>query len=305
MRRGHLSTDRILALYHGDTEDLAALEHLASCSECRQAFDDSRWFLLLRRLPALVAAGPHPDEDQLAAYHTHALSSPRNAEVERHLRNCEVCMARAGQARAAERQTKYSSPAPASVRRAMKQFRPRPLRRLGSLLVTGLDKRRIKLFFVPEPAMERSRSHLGSASMRARRLAGDSSARSLDAMPMLGESDVHDLCASEALAGSEAPPSREEGSTKSEPVRITADGRELVFVPNLEEDRPRLAVQLLAKVADRPTAQVRIRIRDAAGGKTETVTDDEGRASLPFGPGESEITIEVDPRLVLRVDVSG
>jgi len=307
MTVGHLSTDRLLALYHGDTEDFAALEHLASCSECRRAFDDSRWFLLLRRLPALVAAGPHPDGDQLAAYHTHALPVTRIAEIERHLRSCEVCLARAGRSRVLEQQREYLSPAAASVRRAMKQFRPRPLRRLGSLLVTGLDKRRIKLLFVPEPAIEQfaSSSNLGSASMRARRLAGDSSVRSLDRMPMSGESDMYDLCASEDLIGAGAPMSRDEGSKKSEPVRINADSLELVFVPELEDDRTRLAVQLLATDEGRSTTQVRIRIRDAAGGKTEAVTDDEGRAFLPFGPGRSEITIEVDPRLVLRVDVSG
>jgi hypothetical protein len=285
MTVGHLSTDRLLALYHGDTEDFAALEHLASCSECRRAFDDSRWFLLLRRLPALVAAGPHPDGDQLAAYHTHALPVTRTAEIERHLRSCEVCLARAGRSRVSERQTEYLSPAAASVRRAMKQFRPRPLRRLGALLVTGLDKRRIKLLFVPEPATERFAY--------------------LDAMPMVGESDMRELYACEALADAGAPQSRDEGSTKSEPVRISADGLDLVFVPELDDDRTRLAVQLLATVEGRSTAQVRIRIRDAAGGKTEAVTDDEGCAFLPFGPGRSEITIEVDPRLVLCVDVSG
>jgi len=293
MTEGHLSTERLLALYHGDTEDFAALEHLASCSECREAFDDSRWFLLLRRLPGLVAAGPHPDQDQLAAYHTHALSSPRVADVERHLRSCEVCLARAGRVRMAEQRVAYRSPAPASVRRAMKQFRPRPLRRLGSLLVTGLGKRRINLMFVPEPAMER----FASSSMI--------SSRSLDQMPLPSDSDLHDLCVSEDSIGAGAPLSRDEGSKTSEPVRIRTDDLELVFVPELDDDRPRLDVQLVATGEGRSTAQIRIRIRDAAGGQTEAVTDDEGRSSLPFGPGESEITIEVDPRLVLRVDVPG
>ncbi len=55
----HLSTERLLALYRGDIGDIDALEHLASCPECRRAFDDSRWAMLLGRLPKLVASFGH------------------------------------------------------------------------------------------------------------------------------------------------------------------------------------------------------------------------------------------------------
>ena len=183
MKREHLSTDRLLALHRGDVGDFAALEHLASCPDCRRAFDDTRWFLLLSRLPGLIAAGSHPGADELMAYHTYALASARVAEIRQHLRSCESCMALAGRARSAERSLRYVSPGRLTVQSTMKGFRSRPLRRLGTIVVALIGKA-LQLTYVPEPAVAgesvlrqtlgvrelRSPTHPSSALGRARRL---------------------------------------------------------------------------------------------------------------------------------------
>ena len=134
----HLSTERLLALYHEGFGDFDGLDHLASCPDCRRAFDDSRWARLLSRVPALVAAAPHPSVQEIEAYHTHALPVNRTSGLERHLRSCRECLARAGRMREIERRGHYRSPSQATLRATQRRFRPRPLRRLGTVVVQAI-----------------------------------------------------------------------------------------------------------------------------------------------------------------------
>jgi hypothetical protein len=317
MAQEHLDTDRLLALYEGDTGDFAALEHLASCVVCQRAYDDTRWFLLLSRLPELIEAGPHPGSDVMVAYRNQALSARRTTEVERHLRSCEHCLALHGRMRAAEQAADYMSPVPASVRRVMKRFRPRRLRRLGTVLVTGLDKGLLRLFLLPvpsgidgivdetcdlmsgeEPRIGRA-DHPASAKERVRRLA--QSVRSLDldaeAIAESAAEDMHDarLCDIGPLPSAPT-------SDKPRPLRIPTDDVELVLTPHSEDEQCRLDVQLIPTGEERPTAGVRVRIRGPEGREAEASTDDDGRATLPFNPGDTELIIEVDPPLALAVN---
>jgi hypothetical protein len=317
MAQKHLETARLLALYHGDTEDFAALEHLVSCAECQQAFDDSRWLMLLRRLPRLVQAGAHPASDVLVAYRSHALSTERTADIERHLRACDRCTAQYRRAQTQEAQVQYRSPAPASVRKALKDFRQRTLRRLGTVFVAALDKQGLfRLVLMPESSgvrgatavshdgssiiepVARRRAHPASATRRARRIGkwieNFSAGASIEEPAF--EQAARELDTAESLA-SEAGSSAETGT-----LRIPADRWELLLVPSREGKQLRLAVRLIATENDRSASGVRIRIRNRQGRESAALTDDEGHAALTITPGQSEITIEVDPILVLRLD---
>jgi hypothetical protein len=316
MAQEHLDTARLLALYEGDTGDFAALEHLASCAECQRAYDDSRWLLLLRRLPGLIEAGPHPGPDVLVAYRNQALSKRRTAEVERHVRSCERCLALQGRMRVQEQAAEYLSPVPASVRQTIKRFRPRRFRKLGTVLVTGLDKGLLRLFLLPASeglskiraeqsdfmAMEESRiggtSHPASAKERTRRLEKAIRIFDLDA-------EALEEAAAETMAGASlgdmrslvSPPTPKE----SAPLHIPSDDMELVLTPCSEDDRFRLDVQLNPKGETGSIAGIRIRIRGPQGRESEATTDDDGRATLPFKPGDTEIVIEIDPPLTLAL----
>jgi hypothetical protein len=313
MAQEHLDTARLLALYEGDTGDFAALEHLASCAACQRAYDDSRWFLLLTRLPALIEAGPHPGSDVLAAYRNQALSARRTTEVERHLRSCEHCLALHGRMRVEEQAAEYLSPVPASVRQAIKQFRPRRFRKLGTVLVTGLDKGLLRLFLLPAPrdltrsaveefdfmSMEGPRigraSHPASAEERFRRLETASGLHDMDTETM-AEDTPADLLGD--LKRFVSPPTPDQ----PRPLRIPTDDMELALTPYAEDEQFRLTVQLTPKDEAGSTAGIRVRIRGPQGREAEATTDDDGRATLPFNPGDTEIIIEFDPPLALALD---
>jgi hypothetical protein len=321
MAQKHLDQARLLAIYRGDTGDFAAIEHLVSCPECQRAFDDTRWLLLLTRLEKLVQAGPHPDPDVLAGYRTHALSPSRTAEVERHLRACERCTAHYGRARIAEAQAQYVSPVPASVRRTLKRFRPRRLRRFGTVLVTGIDKGILRLIFAPMPGEIASmgvaqfdlmstrelrsgpQPHPTSAAGRARRLARLTD----DLVP-----------AEEAIAETEATPAGIDavlgaideagesepaiGSDAAHPLRIPAAGLELFLTPASDDGQLHLSVWLTSRDPKHASAGIRVRIRGPRNREYEVTTDARGRAALPFDPGATELVIEDDPPLALHID---
>jgi hypothetical protein len=322
MARKHLDTARLLSLHRGDLGDFAALEHLASCADCQKAFDDSRWLMLLERLPELVKAGPHPGKDVIAAYRSQALSSKRLAEVERHLRSCDSCLAVYGRMRVAEQATAYLSPAPASVRRVLKRFRPRRLRRLGTVFVTGLDKGLVRLVFAPGPSrledaglaqldfmpMEETRAarqaHPASAKERVRRLVREFGAADLEdgiaeaAAPAMREPTEDDRVAGETMELQQAAL----GPVETGEVHIPVDGLHLILTPRIEDEQRRLRVQLVSRDDDRSFAGVIVRIRGPRGREDQVATDGSGRVVLPFHPGVTELVVEIDPPLALALD---
>jgi hypothetical protein len=183
--------------------------------------------------------------------------------------------------------------------------------------VTGLDKGLLRLFLLPAPrglsrsaerqfdlmSMEEPRigraSHPASAEERAHRLerAGD-----------LHEMDTEAMA--EALA--EAMPAALVGNLKRfasgptpdkpRPLRIPTDDMELALTPYSEDEQFRLTVQLIPKGGAGSAAGIRVRIRGPQGREGEATTDDDGRATLPFNPGDTEIIIEFDPPLALALD---
>jgi hypothetical protein len=322
MAQKHLDTARLLALHEGDIGDFAALEHLASCADCQRAFDDTRWLMLLRKLPELVEAGPHPGTDVLVAFRSRALPTKRLAEVERHLRSCDRCLALFGRMRVAEQAVEYRSPVEATVASTQRLFRPRRLRKLGTLLVTGLDKGLLRLMFAPGPSrfedaglaqfdflsMRETRAerqaHPASAKERARRIIRE-----------VGFSDVEDELAEAAApaqigsAGdgwvAEETGEFEQaalGAVESGTVHIPVDGLHLLLTPSIEDEQPQLRVQLVSRDDGRSFAGVVVRIRGPLGRETEASTDGSGRVVLPFHPGVTELVVEIDPPLVLALD---
>jgi hypothetical protein len=316
MTKGHLDTTQLLAIYHGDTEDFAALEHLASCSDCRKAFDDSRWVSVLRRSSELVETGPHLDQDELHAFRHSALSSARVAQIERHLRSCSRCLALYQRGRARESALDYMSPAPTLIRKARRAFRPGKLRWLGTVLVTGLrhgpkaillPERRVAsgstLFAGESPlpargVRARERSHPGSARRRAKRLKRVGSIRqpSVEELEATRNSAVRFLREQSFEAGAGLP-------TAGEPLRVSADDWDVLIGTPSDEDPEHVTVQLIAVGHRRPAHGVRVLLRRSDGKQAEATTDESGRASLPVARGRSRIVVEAEPPLALSLDL--
>ena len=294
----HLDTKRLLALYQGDTEDYAALEHLASCTRCRRAFDDSRWLNLLRHLPDLVKTGSHPDPDEIEAYRRSALSIPRVMEIERHLRSCAVCLAAYQRGWAEEQSLDYVSPSADLIGKARMAFRPGKQLWLGTVLVTGLEQgpgtvllsdRRVASGPTLEageiPAFlrrDRGRGgHPSSARHRAQRLTEE-----------LNEGLNEELTAS--------PIDRSVSARNM--LRVFAGEFTLVIQPPSEQEPDRLGVGLEA-ADERPTGGIRIRVRNPSGEQTVDTTDATGRASLSVARGRSRIVIESNPPLAFSLSL--
>ena len=80
-----------------------------------------------------------------------------------------------------ERRSAYRSPSPASVRSTLSRFRPRPLRRLGTVLIRAIGEG-VRLMLEPEVLaleMRKSRSYLSSPKIRSLRHPSSASRRLL------------------------------------------------------------------------------------------------------------------------------
>jgi len=320
MAQEHLDTARLLALYRGETGDLAALEHLASCAECQRAFDDTRWLLLLRQLPELVKAGPHPGEDVLAAYRNHALSPDRLSEVEDHLRACRDCLARYRRGRVAERSAAYSSPSRRLYQSTKQRFRPRPLRRLGTVLVARFGEG-LRMIFTPKPqyssvASERL-EHMSLSEVDFSRMPHPASAeRRADRL----EKKVRDWMPDEEAASAaevdedvmaclEAAASRLLSQRVEPPdprwLRIPAGDVDVLLESGMVEEKPLLNVRLSPRGDEQSAAGVRIRVRRGKHDASEAVTDENGQATLPLDRGTRELIIDLEPPVSFDIEFPG
>ena len=181
------------------------------------------------------------------------------------------------------------------------------------MLVTGLDKGLLRLIFLSAPRaietyakeqfdfmpMEEPRigraGHPASAKERSRRL--DASVKSFD----LSSDAIEDAATSALLSDPERWASAP-ASDKPGPLRIPIDNMELVLTLHSEDERFQLNVQLVPAGKAGSAAGIRVRIRGPRGRETEATTGDDGRATLPFGPGDSELVIEIDPPLALALE---
>ena len=316
MAQEHLDTAQLLAIYkEGDIGDRAALEHLASCAECQRSFDDSRWLLVLRRLRGIVEAGPHPSSDELAAYRSHALSSRRTAQVERHLRSCDRCAAAYRRDRVVDQKLAYSSPAPSLLKQVQRSFRPRPLRQLGTVLVRRLGEQ-LGMLFVPgfdgsiaerklsstglrqmdftvgAPAPRARRTeHPASASERKRRLKPRADDTFGGSVPeAIEETTLRRVASHESGRGVVAAPA----------VRISADDRDLVLELALKKGR--LFLKLISSRKDTSVHGIRVRVAKKGTDPSEAVTDHDGCLLLPLESGTSKITIHANPPFALDLE---
>jgi len=314
MAQEHLDSAQLLAIYkEGEMEDLAALEHLASCAKCQQSFDDSRWLMVLRRLRDIVEAGPHPSSEELAAYRGHALSSPRIARIERHLRSCDRCLVSYRRERVVDRKLAYSSPALSLQKAVQRRFRPRPLRQLGTVLVRRLGEK-LGLLFLPArvefpadrmllaktmPALGRARrpdqaAHPASAARRKHRLERRSEriVSAAEEAPLQKTLDLCQTSSEEIRVGSSV------GAGNLPPtVRIPADDWNLVLELALKKGQ--LFLRLISSEKEASVRGIRVRVGKQGQDPTEAVTDRDGRIQLSLAPGRSRITIHADPPFVL------
>ena len=315
MAQEHLDTAQLLAIHkEGSSGDRAALEHLASCSECQQSFDDSRWLLVLRRLRGIVETGPHPSSDELVAYRGHALSSRRTAQIERHLRSCDRCLAAYRRDRVVDQKLAYSSPAPSLLKLVQRRFRPRPLRQLGTVLVRRLGEQ-LEMLFVPglderiahrvstgslgqmdhgagTPITRARRTeHPASASERKRRLRPRADDTFGDAVPeAIEETDLRRVESRESDRGIDLPPA----------VRIPADDWDLVL--ELASEKGHLFLKLISSRKDASVDGIRVRVSKKGTDPSEAATDRDGRILLPLESGRSKITIHADPPFALDLE---
>jgi len=300
----HLSTERLLALYHEDFGDFDGLRHLLSCPECRRAFDDSRWARLLGRLPGLVAAGEHLSRDEIEAYYTHALPVQRIEQLEKHLRGCRECLARAGRMREVEQRSAYRSPSSRAVSSTLSLFRPRPLRRLGTVVVWAIEKG-LGLVFESEPMISMQRNvlrrgvggagdpasaHPSSASGRARRIAreelADSNDEAFDSSLFLDANRTMDWLAESRAAAS---------------LNVPIGEITLILSAGTEQGERNLQLQLVSEESGQRITSVRLRLRrDTPEPSINGETDEKGRAKLPFPSDANELIVELDPAVSIR-----
>jgi len=313
MTQSHLSTEQLLALRDGDLTDTTAVEHLASCPVCQETFDDTRWTLLLRRLPEIIDAVEHPSADELLAFRSYAMSSPRVLEIRRHLRSCPRCLAIYGRVRARDKRAAYNSPSPEMLQRVRRQFRPRTIRTLGTLLVTRIGEG-LRAFFTPEPTLDtslprnsmRDAPHPASARHRARRLeqivfrrpGPDEEAEPEDEVELMG----HLACEAEApeaprsvcnLIGADAP---------MRAVRFEAEGRMIELIPISRPGGSFFGIRVRAANPEVSVRGVRIRIVSEDGTTMEAVTDRNGETELAFPPGRSTIRIGTTRPVAVHLD---
>ena len=274
MTQAHLSTARLQALHDGESGQSLELEHLASCSACQEAFDDTRWTMLLMRLRSRTdSADAHPGRDELLAYQIGALGTGREGSIRKHLAHCRRCVNEYGRIRVGRQQMRYSSPPRKTLQATMAQFRPRSMRRLGRLLIERAGEA-LAMSFLPAPRAAEAHPHPASASRRAMRL------------HVVADEDcmaVHDYASPSPSASIEGP---------SWNLRVE-------YVSGAAKENLQVG---LTSVDDRQSAaKITIRIHSEDGDEVSEVTDAQGVASIHCPPGGSRLIVEVDPPLSLEI----
>jgi hypothetical protein len=299
MTQAHLTTERLLAIRDGESDNSRELEHLSSCPECQETFDDSRWVRLLAKLRrGERRAGPHLGPDELLAYHMQALSRPRLAKMREHLEGCRICLAAYARSRETSKRNRYSSPSPGALRSVMERFRPRKMKRLGRLLVKVL-RDGIDVSFEAEAAISQMRDHFSEtmAGRGAERRHPSSAKRRIQrltledaALESLRFEDAGAPLMNAAMTGSEAAP-----------ILGLPWGLRVTAVPGTRD----LRVTLTPIATDRSPRGVEVRIVPERGEEFRSTTDERGTAVLRCPPGNSRLVVEVEPPLVVQVEFDG
>jgi hypothetical protein len=303
MRKKHLSREQLIAFRDGELEDRQAIEHLAGCPDCQRAFDDSRWLLALARIREEASESEHPDRDELSAYLSQALSSRRAEGIARHLRTCDLCLARYHRLRRAEAALDYSSPAPALLRATQRRFRSRPrILELGALVLAKAGDA-IGLLYRPAPELvpdEMIRDFAGLADRprvvrQEKRLVGPPPLRKKRrAMAIREEQKLRKVrkipaerIAEQTLSASPPAGARSPGSF----TVVEAGPLALIFDAGLDEDRPVLSVLALDRESGDPRAGLFVVVEAEDGTRDEAVTKSDKAARLFLRRGSSTLLI--------------
>ena len=294
MNEQHLSREQLIAFRDGALEDRRALEHLAGCSECQRAFDDSRWYLALARLRRDGLVGEHPGTDELAGYATHALGHDRSREVSLHLRSCDRCLARYRRLREAEDRMAYSTPRRALLRATQRRFRSRPkIRDLGALVLKTIGET-LSVRHVPDMSL-RCAMPLASAGKPL---------LDMDYLveESLGIEEPSESMPDEAKQRGGPPreqrfsarleePAAEAGAPPETFTVVEAGPLALIFDAGLRDEVPVLSVLALDRPSGDPREGIAVVIESGDGDRAEAVTRPDRAVTLPLPRGTSTLLI--------------
>lgn len=297
MSEKHLSREQLMAFRDGALEDVGALEHLAGCSECQQAFDDSRWYLALARLRRDGVVGEHPDPDELAGYSTHALGHHRSREVSLHLRSCDRCLALYRRLRESEAHLAYSTPPRELLRATQRRFRSRPkIRNLGALVMKAIGEN-LFVHHLPDMSLHAagaeasfSRAQLDMDFMKeppAKSEPPETTDPEDEALPRLHERRSQPLLqyrlAQEDAAAAGPPP---ETFTV-----VEAGPLAMIFDAGRRDGQPVISVLVLDQRSGEPRPGLAVVIESESGQREDAVTRPDRAVTLPLPRGDSTLLI--------------
>jgi hypothetical protein len=278
--QAHLSTERLQSIHDETSTSPAELQHLVSCSSCQELLDDVRWTQLLARMrPGEPAEGAHPDGDELLAYQTGALTGSRQAQLRRHLRGCRPCMVAYGRVREDWMHMGYPVPSAATLRRVIRRFRPRAMKRIGQLRIARLGGR-LALEFLAAPGV--NPGLCGTDQLPARR-----GRPGLQRCPAESELTVAYDRWSDAL---------DDGSHR---VAELAWGLRVSALPGTPCNA--LRVRLLPSHTVESAYGITIRLVPDGADESVAESDEDGVAVLACPKGRSRLIVEVEPPLLVDI----
>jgi predicted anti-sigma-YlaC factor YlaD len=308
----HLSQEQLLAFRDGESDDPGVREHLATCPECQQAFDDSRWRLALQRLSE--DGSEHPSSDRMLAYWYNALSTESARQVQRHLRGCNRCLAIYERLRAGDPKLAYASPRPALLRKVRERYvsSPRPVRELGVLWLRRLGEA-LGLEYSPEASVQT----VGGPAARVHRAMDLLRAEATTAEGREVEAEDEAPAAHPASASARklrmkwkrhagevlSFPLRQERIGEGRPSKTEIDAGGLWLAVRLagREDGPGLVLHARFTDTDKPAGNLRVGLKPEHGARFEARTDEDGAVTLPFPEGESRLEIRGPYPVVLAL----
>lgn len=328
MKDRHLSREQLIAFRDGALHEPRALEHLATCSHCQRAFDDSRWMLALSRLRGQAGEEAHPDRDLLVAYLTHALDSRAAARVSRHLRSCDRCVARYRRFREAEASVRYSSPSPKLLRATQRRFSARPqvlelgklvLRRLGEALLPVFQPAEIENALSARPSLHRwvpseDAPPCRPASAKTRdRPRRDEIARLLEEAGEPLAEEPADECFGDTYEAHLTTPREPAGMRDlMQDLSAAGDPREawidrgpwrLVVTAVPEQHGATLVVAAHDRETAKPIRGMILTLETESGARLDAATEEGGSARFPLPPGRSTLLIRERESARLIIDL--
>lgn len=291
MTQAHLSTERLQALHDGEPGNSLELEHLASCSACQEAFDDTRWTMLLMSLRSRTdSEDAHPGKDELLAYQIGALGTGREGSIRKHLANCRRCVNEYGRIRVGRQRMRYSSPTPELLQATMTQFRQRTLRRLGRLLIERAGEG-LALSFLPWPRSGRRARQAGLAA-------------NVEQLSVAAETVRHPASATRRALRLRKEVDEIAAFGVESPARTASiDGSPWSLCVGSAAGAPKESLQIRLASSDESlsAAKIMIRISSEDGNDFSAVTDAQGVVVLPCPSEDSRLIVEVDPPLSIEI----